>query len=187
MALVNPNNPNEILYGSSGDVRNEINAYASPDNAGHYVDEIEVPGSSIIRGLERATRRINSYLMVVYSNNIPVTTVAGVPALLNDIASDMAVYFVWRENMIRLSKMPQEKKQNYYLDHVSEGTDMDGTKGTLPLLRARKLQLPEFANAYTDEVKTVRGQGQAPIFDVDAETNWNVDPRTIRDIESERN
>lgn len=184
MGLVNPNNSNEILYGSSGDVRNEINAYASPAGAGHYVDETEVPGSSIIRGLERATRRINSYLEVVYADQVPVSTVASVPVLLDDIASDLATYFVWRENMVRLARLPDEKRQTYFQDHVSE--DM-ANLGTLPLLRDRKLQLPEFGSAYTDEVKAVRSKGQAPIFDVDDEKSWNVDQRTLDDIEKERN
>lgn len=184
MGFVNPNNPNEILYGTSGDVRNEINSYASPAGAGHYVDETEVPGSSIIRGLERATRRINAYLEVVYSNNIPVTTSAGVPVLLDDIACDLATYFVWRENMFRLAKMPDEKRQSYFLDHTSQDPN---NPGTLPMIRSRELQLPEFGSAYADEVKAVRSQGQAPIFDVDKETNWEIDPRTIDDIEKERN
>lgn len=187
MGFVNPNNSSEILYGSSGDVRNEINSYASPQGAGHYVDENEVPGSSIIRGLERATRRINSYLEVVYANQIPIATVALVPTLLDDVASDMATYFVWRENMFRLAKMSDEKRQTYWQDHVSEGNTPGGTMGTLPLIRERKLQLPEFTGAYTDEVKTVRTKGQAPTFDVDDETNWQTDQRTLDDIEGERN
>jgi hypothetical protein len=184
MGFVNPNNSNEILYGSSGDVRNEINAYASPAGSGHYVDEAEVPGTSIIRGLERATRRINAYLEVVYANNIPISATGNVPALLDDIASDIATYFVWRENMFRLAKMSDEKKQTYFQDHTSEDP---ANPGTLSLLRSRKLQLPEFSGAYTDEVKSVRSLGQAPIFDVDDEKNWEVDSRTIDDIEQERN
>ena len=184
MGFTNPNNANEILYGSSGDVRNEINAYAQPAGAGHYIDEIEVPATSIIRGLERATRRINSYLEVVYANQIPVATVALVPVLLDDIASDMATYFVWRENIARLAKIPDEKRRAYFDDHVSESIE---TPGTLPLLRSRKLQLPEWGSSYADEVKTLRNPGQGPTFDVDAETNWGTDPRTIDDIESERN
>lgn len=181
MGFTNPNNAAEILYGSSGDVRNEINSYASPAGAGHYVDEVEVPGSSIIRSLERATRRINAYLQVVYATRIPVTTAVDVPVLLDDISSDIATYFVWRENMFRLSKMPEEKRQSYWLDHVSVDPP-----GTLTLLRSRELQLPEFESAYTDETKAVRASGQAPIFDVDDETNWQVDPNTLEDIDAER-
>lgn len=184
MGLQNPNNPTEILYGSSGDVRAEINAYSAPALAGHYVDEAEIPGSSIIRALERATRKINSYLEVVYSNSIPVTTVAAVPLLLDDIATDIATYYVWRGNMFRLGSMPEEKRQLYFLEHTSED---EANPGTLPMLRSRGLQLPEFASAYTDEVKAVRNQGQAPTFDVDDETNWKTDQRTLDDIDRERN
>lgn len=181
MALVNPNNSNEILYGSSGDVRNEINAYAAQAFAGHYVDENEVPGSLIIRSLERATRLINGYLEVVYANQIPVATVASVPVLLDDIASDIATFYTIRANQARMKAMSEEKRAQYYDNYVSE------EKGTLVKIRDRKIQLPEFSGAYTDEVKAVRSQGQAPIFDVDNETNWNPDQRTLDDINKERN
>jgi hypothetical protein len=184
VGLANPNNASEILYGSSGDVRNEINAYAAQAGAGHYVDEAEVPASAIIRGLERATRRINGYLEVVYSDQIPVTVVSAVPVLLDDIASDLATYYVWRENAARLRQMTEEKKFNYYDVHVSESKEQPGT---LPLIRERKLQIAEFTSSYADEVQAVRGEGQAPIFDVDKETNWEVDTRTLDDIERERN
>ena len=186
MGLANPNNSSEILYGSSGDVRNEINAYAVLSGAGHYVDEVEVPGDSIIRGLERATRRIDGYLEVVYPDQIPVTTVAGVPVLLDDVGSDIATYYVWRANAARLRPMSEEKRKQYYLDHVREEGGEEG-KGTLPMLRDRELQLAEFTATYGDEVKAVRDTGQAPIFDVDDEKNWNPDQRTLDDIERERN
>ena len=185
MALVNPNNSSEILYGASGDVRNEINAYASPAGAGHYVDEIEVPGTSVIRGLERATRLINAYLEPVYADNIPVTAAGDAPVLLDDIASDIAVYYVWRSNAARLARMPEDKRKQYLLDHMSEG-GQDQPKGTLPMIRDRKLQIPEFTSSYADEVKAVRETGRAPIFDVDSENNWNVDPDLIDDIGDER-
>lgn len=184
MGLVNPNNSAEILYGSSGDVRNEVNAYATLAGAGHYVDEVEVPGSLIIRSLERATRLINAYLEPVYADSIPVTAVGDVPYLLDDIASDLATYYTWRANAARLRPMSEEKRKQYYSDHVRE--DGEDGKGTLPMLRDRELQLPELTGTYADEVKAVRNPGQAPIFDVDDETNWNVDPRTLDDISEER-
>ena len=186
MGLSNPNNSSEVLYGSSGDVRNEINAYAALNTAGHYVDEVEVPGELIIRSLERATRRINGYLEVVYPDQIPVTVVASVPVLLDDVSSDLAVYYAWRANAARLRPMSSEKRKQYYDDHVSEGGP-DQPKGTLPMLRDRKLQIAEFTATYGDEVQAVRETGQAPIFDVDDEKNWNTDPRTIDDIDRERN
>jgi hypothetical protein len=181
MGFPNPNNSTEILYGSSGDVRNEINAYASSTFAGHYVDENEVAGSLVIRSLERATRLINGYLEVVYANQMPIAAAASVPVLLDDIASDIATYYTLRANQARMKAMSEEKRAQYYDNYVSE------PDGLLAKIRERKIQLPEFSGAYTDEVKSVREQGQAPIFDVDDEKNWGVDPRTIDDIERERN
>lgn len=183
MALINPNNSTEILYGSSGDIRNEINAYASPSSAGHYVDETELPGSLIIRALERSTRRINTYLEVVYQDNIPVTSAVNVPVILDDISSDMATYYAWRANAARLRPMSEEKRKEYYEDHIREDKS---NPGTLPMIRERKMQIPEFSSDDADETKAVRGLGQAPIFDVDSETNWGVDPNTLDDISDER-
>lgn len=181
MGLVNPNNSSEILYGASGDVRNEINAYAASSFAGHYVDENEVAGSLIIRSLERATRLINGYIEVVYADQVPVSSVADVPVLLDDIASDIATYYTLRANQVRMKAMSEEKRNQYYDQYIKE------KDGILPMIRDRKLQLAEFAGVYADEVKSVRNQGQAPIFDIDDESNWNPDERTLDDINDERN
>lgn len=181
MGFPNPNNANQILYGASGDVRNEINSFVSNTFAGHYVDENEMPGSLIIRSLVRATNLIDGYLKVVYANNIPIASVAAVPSLLDDIASDIATFYSLRANQARVTPVSEEKRMQYYDQYVSE------PDGILPKLRDRKMELPEFSGAYTDEVKAVREQGQAPIFDVDSEMNWNVDPRTDDDIQQERN
>lgn len=180
MGFPNPNNGSEILYGASGDVRNEVNAYVSATFAGHYVDENEMAGSLIIRSLQKATRLINSFLEPVYSTSIPVSTVEAVPVLLDDIASDIATFYAMRANQARVTPVSEEKRKQYYDQYVEE------PNGILPKLRDRKMQLPEFSGAYTDDVKSVRGTGQAPIFDVDDEKNWNPDPRTIDDIGDER-
>ena len=185
MGLISPNDSTEILYGTSGDVRNELNSFASPTSVGHYIDEAEIPGASIIRGLERATRKINTYLEVVYSDLMPVTAAASVPKILDDISSDLATYYVWRSNSVRLKKMPDEKYEQYYLENVSEGGPT-ASKGVLPQIRDRKIQIPEFASSFPSEVQTVRGLGQAPTFDVDDDTRQGVDPRTLDDIDRER-
>lgn len=181
MGFPNPNNSNEILYGASGDVRNEINAYVASSFAGHYVDENEVAGSLIIRSLERATRLINGYLEVVYANQIPISSASAVPALLEDIASDIATFYTIRANQARMKAMSEEKRYLYYDQYL------DKENGILRQIAKREIQLPEFSGAYTDEVKAVRETGQAPIFDIDGETNWEPDSRTIDDIEQERN
>lgn len=184
MGFTNPNNSNEVLYGTSGDVRNEINTFVSSSFGGHYVDEAELPGALIIRGLERATRIINGHLYTVYPDNIPVTPVSAVPYLLDDIATDLATFYVIRSMRARIAPIPDDKREAYYADHMRMDKD---NPGTLIAIQRREIEIPEFEAAYTDEVKAVRDQNQAPIFDVDSELNHDVDSRTIDQIDRERN
>ena len=39
MSFQNPADSSEILYGSSGDVRDELNAHVLVSTGGHYMDE----------------------------------------------------------------------------------------------------------------------------------------------------
>lgn len=186
MSLVNPNDSSEILYGSSGDVRDEINAYASISNAGHYVDEAEVPGSLIIRSLRRSTHLINAFLEPVYPDQMPVSNVASVPKILEDISTDIAVWFTLRANIARMAHPSDDKKQQYYLDHVTE-SGLTSPKGTLPRLRDRQIQIPEFTAVYPEDNQATLQTGRAPIFDMDDATNYEVDPDRLDDIDRERN
>ena len=54
------------------------------------------------------------------------------------------------------------------------------------MLRDRELQLTEFTASYPDEIKSTREKNRAPIFDLDSDTNYEVDSRLIDDIQEER-
>lgn len=181
MAMTNPTDATEVLYGASGDVRDEFNAYVAATTAGHYADELELPGALVIASLRRATRLINSFLEPVYADQIPFTATADVPRLLDEIGTDLAIFYALRATSTKMAPVTNDKKRDYYDAYIAEDPP-----GILPQLRDRKLQLPELTAGYADDVKAVRAQGRAPIFDVDATPNHAVDPHLLDDIATER-
>lgn len=183
MALLNPSDGTEVLYGNSGDVRNEINAFLQTNSPGHVVDEAEIPGALIIKSLVKATRLINGFLAPVYADNIPVTTVAGVPKLMDEAGSDIAMFYVWRSAHVLLGKMPDEKKMDYYDQYVSRNPQ---DPGFLILISQRKMQLPEFAQQAPNEAEDVRQISRPAIFDLDGITEQEVSPKLLEDIAEER-
>lgn len=181
MSYLNPSDSTEVIYGSSGDVRNEINAYMQVTTAGHYADENEIPGSLITTSLRKATRLINSYLVPVFADQIPFTTIPSVPKQLEEISSDMATYFTLRSASAKVGPIDLEKKRDYYDAY------MDPVNGILVMLRDRKIQLSELlTTGYGDDVKASRQQNRSPIFDVDDEKNARVDPDLLNDIQQDR-
>lgn len=179
MSLPNPSNAAEILYGVSGDVRGEINAYVPMPTGAHYADESEISGQLIINSLRKATRIINSFLEVVYADQIPFVSTDAVPVLLDEIASDLGTFYVWRSAHAIMGKVPEDKIQQYY------NVYMDPDKGILAKLANREMQLPELTATYGDDVKAVRG-GHPSIFDLDSDIEFRVDPNLIEDIERDR-
>ena len=179
MPILNPSDSTEVLYGASGDVRNEINAYLETTTGAHYADEREVPGSLIISGLRSATRLINTFLEPVYADSIPFTAIADVPKFLDIVGNDLAVYYVFRSAHVLLGKMPDEKRQQYYDDYVDPKT------GILTRLAEKKLGLAELTSITPAEAKSLLGSS-APFFGMDDETNYRVDPRIEEDTERER-
>lgn len=180
MAFPNPVNASEILYGTSGDVRNEINSYASVTTLGHYADETELPGALIVAGLRKATRLINVYLEPVYADQIPFQNTVDVPVMLDEIASDIATYYTLRSSAANLGKVTDDKKKAYYDDYVNP------TTGVLVMISQRKIQLPELSSASPFEGKSIRQRNRHPVFDINNETGAGPDPNLIQDIESER-
>lgn len=179
MALLNPNDSSEVLYGASGDVRNEINAHLEVTTAGHYADQQEIPGNLIIKSLESATRLINTFLEPVYPDSIPFTAVGDVPRFLDVCGRDLAVYYVFRSAHVLLGKMPDEKRQQYYEDYVDPET------GFLTRIAEKKLGLAELTSITPMEAKSLLGRS-APFFGMDDETNYRVDPRIEDDTQRER-
>ena len=181
MGFPNPSDPSEILYGASGDVRDEINAHAASGmTAGHYVDEAEMPGSLVVRSLRKATREINAYLEIVYADQIPFTTTGSVPVLLDEISTDVATFYCMRSMTSALGPISEDKKWAYYDKYF------DKENGLLAMIRDGEVQLPELTSVTPGDVKMVRSSDTSPIFDVDSDLNHRVDPRVIEDIENER-
>lgn len=180
MALLNPNDSSEVLYGSSGDVRNEINSHVAATTAGHYADENEIPGSLIIASLRKATRMINGFLEPVYADQLPFLAIADVPKLIDEIGSDMATYYVFRSASVLLGRLPDEKKEAYYDQYV------DAETGFLVRIADSKIQLPELTAITPLEAKSIRTLGRHPVFDVDDIKNQEVDYKLLEDIERER-
>lgn len=180
MAFQNPSDATEILYGTSGDVRNEINAYAATTTAGHYLDEGEVPGQLIVTSLRKATRLINGYLEGVYSDQIPYGAIGDVPKLLDEISSDIATYYTLRSSVANVAPLSDNKKRDYFSDYISEDPP-----GILVQLRDRKVQLPEVTSSYPEDVSTQR-TNRTPVFDLDSDTQQVVSPDLLDDIASDR-
>ena len=181
MAFQNPSDSTEILYGASGDVRDEINSHVLASTAGHYADEKEIPGALIIKSLVKATHLVNSYLEPVYPDKLPVTVAGDVPKMLDDIASDIATYYVWRSSVAKLGRIPDDKRRDYFDDYVS------AEDGKLTKISEKKMQLPEWTADSPADAAQTRSTGRHPIFDIDNETSQGPDPRLLDDIADERN
>lgn len=180
MAITNPQDSTEILMGSSGDVRNEFNSFQDPAGGGHYADEVEIPGALIIRSMRVATRLINAFLEPVYPDQMPFTTTAAVPKILDEIAIDMSVYFVMRSSRAKLGNVTQEKKQEYY------DVYMDPKEGMLYMMSSRKMLIPELVTANPVQAKSIRNRNRPPVFDIDKPENWKPSDLLIQDIERDR-
>lgn len=180
MGFPNPSDSTEIFYGASGDVRDEVNAYVLASTAGHYSDETELPGSLIVASLRRATRLIDTYLEVAYSEKLPITAAADVPRIIDEIASDIGVYYVLRSMTAKLGRVSDDKKQQYFDIYT------DPENGMLVRIADKKMQIPELSAVTPLEGKSVRERNRHPVFDVNSELNQGLDPDLQRDIERER-
>lgn len=181
MAFVNPNDSSEILYGSSGDVRNEINAFAVQTTRGHYVDETEIPGSLVISALEESTREINLHLEAVYPDSIPFTAAADVPKYFDKMSKNMATYFVWRASYVPLGNIPDDKKKLYY----DQYTEPDN--GMLSRIREGKIEVPELQTETPADTSSSINTGRSSIFNIDDDLSQQPDPNLLDDIQRDRN
>ena len=180
MSFVNPNDSTEVLYGASGDVRNEINTHMAAAGAGHYFGEEEIPGALIIKSLQKSTRLINMYLEPVYADQIPFTTAASVPRFLEEVGNDIGTYYVFRSAYAKLGNLPDDKKADYFGRYVDTEPP-----GFLVQIAERKIQLSELASSSLSDAQNSR-KGYTPIFDIDADTNQDADPDLLDDINQER-
>lgn len=163
----------EVIYGSSGDTRSELVSGNAVTDQG-YLDETQIRGEIITRGLRRATRIINGYLESVYPDSVPFAA-GSIPLLIDSLANDLAVCYVMRSKHSNFPPMSNETKEMY----------CDETKELLEKLQKREMQLPELTS--TDYPETSNNMEDIiPVFDMDDVTNQGVDPDLIDDIRDEK-
>lgn len=154
-----------ILYGASGDVRGEL---GNPD-------ELEYSASDILRARTKATNLIDSYVVAAYPSQIPFSTASDVPAILNTVCDDLAVYFARRSKHPGPGPLSKDVKSNYYETSIQ----------ILEQIRDGKLEISELEATKGDEISANR-EDYSPIFDVDSELESRVDPDLETDISDSR-
>lgn len=179
MSFQNPDDSSEILYGSSGDVRNELNAHLDVTTGGHYADEREAPGALIIRSLRDSTRLINGYLEPVYVGQIPFTASGDVPKLLEKVSTDIATFYVLRSITARVGPVSDTKRRDYYDEYIKP------PDGLLVKIAERKIQLPELTAQYPEDAKKINVP-KAPIFGIDETTSHEPHPDSIEELGDDR-
>ena len=164
----------EILYGASGDIREELNQGAIPGDQS-YLDETKIKGALIQSGRKSATRLINAKLEPVYPDQIPFAS-GDVPVFLDTIANTLAVYFVKRSKHPGPAPMSDNIKAEYY----------DKPIGWLDDLAERKMDLSELTSKISVAKSFFTHEGRKPAFDVDDTLEQQVDPYLLSDIADAR-
>lgn len=164
----------EVIYFSSGDVREAMNAGKLP-TANNYLGEIQLPGALITRGGRSATRYINGKLERVYPDSIPFTA-GSVPVLIVEVANELAECWIRRKQYPGISPMSKE-----------DTSACDSANQMLDDIADEKIELPELSASDTvGDVKHTRA-GFTPVFDMDSVLDQEVDPELLEEIDSERN
>ena len=154
-----------MLYGTSGDVRALL---GDPT-------ETQVPASLISTTRTKATGLVDSYLEKAYPNKAPWTASGDVPVLVASLTDDLAVYYVKRSKHPAGTPLEDGVKAEYW----------DKPLATLEKISKREIMLPELTSGLADDVKANK-QAYTPIFDLDNETAWVVDPDEQQDISDSR-
>ena len=164
----------ETMYGSSGDIREIINAGSQPgDN--RYIDEREVRGALIQRARKDNSRVINGKLEPVYPDNVPFAS-GDVPLLIDTIANLLSVWSIKRDKHPGPAPLSADIKEEYY----------DKPIGWLDALAERKMQLTELTSAVNYPNVFGNRKDITPVFDMDDELKQRVDPELLNDIAGER-
>ena len=152
-------------YGSSGDCRVFL---GSPT-------ETEVAGSLITTCLSRATNTVNSYLEHTYPEQVPFTAAADVPAKINDITTDIAIYYAKRAKYPGPGPLTESVKTDYY----------DPAIATLEAIRDEKIKLPELTSKITGGI-TANQIDYKPTFGIGDELSQTIDSDHLQDEQDAR-
>ena len=98
-----------------------------------------------------------------------------VPALIDDLASTLAVYYVKRSKFPGPGPMAEQIKADFY-DKVLED---------LEKIKKGEIRLPELTSKVPRDIKSSQS-GYTPIFDVDDISNAAIDSDRLDDISDSR-
>ena len=137
--------------------------------------EGEISGALITISLTRATNIINSYLERPYPELVPFAA-GDVPAMIDDIATAIATYFVKRARFPGPGPLAEQTKADYYDKSIED----------LKAISKGELKLPELTSKIKRDIKSTQS-GYAPIFGVSDTENSVVSPTRLDDEADDRN
>ena len=166
----------EIIYGISGDIREELNSGAVPGTK-NYKDETQIRGDIITKSARRATRKVNTKLRNTYPDEIPFAAIADVPLEIVSIANDLGVYYVLRAKHRGPGPLAATVKEEYYNNSISELEDIIESGVPLNELDSKGSTVSETSDTNED---------YEAVFDMDEVENQRVDPDRLDDIAADR-
>jgi len=155
-----------MSYGSSGDIRTLELASAT---------ESEISGALITTSLARATNIINSYLERPFPELVPFAA-GDVPAMIDDIATAIATYFVKRARFPGPGPLAEQTKADYYDKSIED----------LKAISKGELKLPELTSKIKRDIKSTQAD-YPTIFDVDDIEGSAISSTRLGDIADGRN
>lgn len=141
----------------------------------------DTAGTAIFsRHIDRAEGRVMAYASARYdvSGFRVGTTTTNVPPLLRSLAEDVASWYAVRGSHVQDGQLKQQYLAEYedalrVLESIRDGkTALAYTDGS---------EVPVRSGMYGSST-----EGWAPVFDMDGEGNWKVDPDQLTEIEGNR-
>ena len=153
-----------MSYGVSGDVR------TWQGNVG----ENEISGAMITLALADATNDVNAYLEKPFPELVPFAA-GDVPALVDSIATSLAVYYVRLAKFPGPGPMSEQAKANFYDKAIEK----------LGKIQKGEIRLPEFTSKTTRDIKSTQAD-YTPIFGISPVEDSVVDVDRLEDEADER-
>lgn len=154
-----------ISYSSSGDVREIL---GNPS-------ESEVSAIKISLGRKKATDLINIYLEKAYPGQVPIESSSDIPSIVNELASDLSVYYIKRD--LHPGPLPLEDgvKSEYY----------DKSIDILKQIKDGEISLPEFTGKQGDTLLSSQSEF-SPTFDEGPDLGWVVDSDKLENLSNSK-
>lgn len=153
------------LYGTSGDVREELGNPA----------ELEYSAEDIADSRTKATNLVNLYVSKAYPTYVPFT-LGSCPEPIHEITNDLAVYYAKRRKHPGPGPLSEDVKAEYY----------DKSIKLLELIRDGDVTFTELETNAPDAGYMATRSSYTPIFDVDQIENHVIDKDLEDHIDDER-